>query len=384
MTPRVPFAERGGALRGLLDLATGCYPAFLFGGALGRVLPVFHVHDVTHEWLEPRLQYLAGNGYRTVTCDAIARFAIDGTSVGPRAVALTFDDGWASAWRVATPLLKQYQLTAILFAIPGRIQDAEHTRSMVGPTHGSAPTTIGTTHEPPTKVVGADPRVRPSGNEPFVTWPELREMQASGVWDIQSHTRSHAMIFSDDEIVDFVTPAFAREPLLERPLFVTADALGTPLYPRRSRMSDARQFLADRSAAERCLAHVARHGGARFFDRPGWRSELEPIARQAQGQFESDEARASSIHQELAEGRAMLNEKLGVNTVRHVALPWGIAGDTARRALAETGHDSAFAERPLRRRGVHAGDDRYGLMRLNAKFLTCLPGRGRRWFFTTV
>ena len=347
MTPRVPFAERGGALRGLLDLATGCYPAFLFGGSLGRVLPVFHVHDVTREWLEPRLQYLVENGYRTITCGEIARFAIDGASPGPRAVALTFDDGWASAWTVATPLLKQYQLTAILFAIPGRIRD---------------------------DVSGS----------PFVTWLQLREMHASGVWDIQSHTRSHAMIFSDEEVVDFVTPAFAREPLLERPLFVQADALGTPLYLRRSRMSDARQFLADEAAAERCREHVARNGGARFFDRSGWRSELDAIARQGRGKFESDDARASSIRQELAEGRAMLDDHLGTNTVRHVALPWGIAGDTARRAIAETGHETAFAERPLRRRGVHAGDDRYGLMRLNAKFLMCLPGRGRKWFFTTV
>ena len=75
---------------------------------------------------------------------------------------------------------------------------------------------------------------------------------------------------------------------------------------------------------------------------------------------------------------------VGATTVRHVALPWGIAGDVTRRALPESGHITAFAERPFRRRGVRAGDDRYGLMRLNGKFLTCLPGRGRQWFFTAV
>ena len=81
----------------------------------------------------------------------------------------------------------------------------------------------------------------------------------------------------------------------------------------------------------------------------------------------------------------MLNDKLRTTAVRHVALPWGIAGDITRRAVAETGHVIAFAERPLRSRLVRAGDDRYGLMRLNGKFLTCLPGRGgRRWFMTTV
>jgi polysaccharide deacetylase len=352
MTLGVPFAERGGALRGLVDLATGCYPPFLFGGAVGEMLPVFHFHDETREWLEPRLQYLVDNGYRTVTCDEIERLVVNGASPGPNAVALTFDDAWASAWRVATPLLKKFQLKAILFAIPGRIQDDD---------------------------------------EPFVSWAELREMQASGVWDIQSHTRSHAMIFEDSEIIGFVTPEYRQAPLLERPLvdttFLPADALGTPLYRQRSRMSDARRYLPDEKRAERCRDHVASNGGERFFDRSTWRQELHQIAEAGDGaseRFETDHARAAAIREELAEGRALLNERLATNTVRHVALPWGIAGEAALRALAETGHRLAFAERPLKRRGVRAGDDRHGLMRLNGKFLTCLPGRGRKWFFTTV
>ncbi|OLC48271.1 MAG: hypothetical protein AUH43_10010 [Acidobacteria bacterium 13_1_40CM_65_14] len=368
MTPRAPFAERGGALRGLVDLATGCYPSFVFGGSLGGVLPVFHFHDVTREWLEPRLQYLVENGYRTVTCDEIARLVIDATSPGPRAVALTFDDGWASAWSVATPLLKQYQLKAILFAIPGRIVDGERLRSAES---------------------------LALHDDPFVTWPELREMHASGVWDVQSHTRSHAMIFSDSETIGFVTPDYRREPLLERPLttvngvatFLQPDALGTPLYLQRSRMSDARRYLSGETAAERCRQYVARHGGVRFFDRPRWRQELHAIAEDEgteRERFETDEARAAAIRAELAEGRTLLNERLGTTTVRHVALPWGIAGETTRRALANTGHELAFAERPLKRRGVHPGDDRYQLMRLNGKFLTCLPGQGRKWFLTTV
>src|SRR5712675_3481457 len=120
----VPFAERGGSLRGLLDVATGCYPSFLFGGSTRGVLPVFHFHDVTREWLEPRLQYLVDNGYRTVTSEEISSLVLRGVDPGPRAVALTFDDAWASVWTVATPLLRQHGLRAILFAIPGRVKEA--------------------------------------------------------------------------------------------------------------------------------------------------------------------------------------------------------------------------------------------------------------------
>ena len=322
----------------------GCYPAFLFGGAVGDQLPVFHLHEVTRDWLEPRLQYLAENGYQTMTCDAIARLVIDRVRPGPRAIALTFDDAWASAYTVAYPLLKQYGMRAVLFAIPARVAE-----------------------EP--------------GSSPFVTWAQLRELQSSGVFDVQSHTRSHAMVFGGDEIVDFVSPAFEREPLLNRPL--EADGLGTPLYVRRSRMSDVCRFHGDEAAADRCRAHVVAHGGADFFNRPNWRGELRRVANGVAGAFESDEARAAAIRTELVEGRAMLNDRLGA-PVSHVAMPWGIAGSIARRALVETGHVLGFAEAPFRRRAVRAGDDRFGLMRLSGKFLTCLPGRGRETFFSTV
>ena len=363
MTPRPPFGERGGSLRGLVDLATGCYPAFLFGGSLSGVLPVFHFHDVTRDWLEPRLLYLRENGYRAVTADEIARFVIDGVDHGPRAVALTFDDARASVWTVATPLIAEYGLKIILFAIPGRVVDA-----------------------PSVRAPGA------TGGDVFATWPELRAMHASGVVDIQSHTRSHAMIFWHERLVGFVTPDYAHEDVLARPIvatngaahFLRPDELGTPLYPRRSRMSDARRFLADERAAERCRDHVSKNGGARFFDDPAWRSQLETIAFERAGGFEADDTRAATIRAELVEGRALLNEKLGTTSVKHVALPWGISGAVTRGMLADAGYATAFAERPLKRRGVRAGDDRFQLMRLNAKFLTCLPGRGRQWFFNTV
>ncbi len=71
---RVPFTERGGHLRGVIDLATGVYPAFLFGGAVGRQLPVFHIHEVTPASLEPHLRHIAENGYRTLVADEIADF----------------------------------------------------------------------------------------------------------------------------------------------------------------------------------------------------------------------------------------------------------------------------------------------------------------------
>jgi hypothetical protein len=370
MTARVPFAERGGAMRGLADLVTGCYPAFLFGGKVGSLLPVFYFHEVTRESFGTQLQFLADNGYSTITSDAIARWVVDGVSPGPRAVGLTFDDAWASVWTVAMPLLRRFSFRATLFAIPGRIADAPDVR--------------------PERSDGAGPRPEAPSASPFATWPELRAMHRSGVIDVQSHTLSHALIFSNDKIVDYVTPDYAGSPVLDRPVasangeirFVAPEALGTPLYVGRSRMSDARRFLPDAGVAERCCAHVARCGGARFFTRSGWRAELDRLARTGGSTFEDDAARIAWIEKELVEARALLQERLGTDSVRHVALPWGVAGRLARQALRATGHETAYAQQPFSRLGIGTGDDRYQLTRLNGRFLTCLPGHGRRWFLS--
>src|SRR5690606_23732364 len=125
---RPPFAERGGSVRGLLDLATGCYPRFLFGASVGIILPVFHLLEADPATLRAQLTYLAENCYRTVTTAAVARVVLDRRPLEPRTVALCFDDCWASLWTVAGPLLKEFGMSAIAFAVPARITDAPAAR----------------------------------------------------------------------------------------------------------------------------------------------------------------------------------------------------------------------------------------------------------------
>src|SRR5690242_4313823 len=105
--PGSPLDEQGGRLRGLMDLAVGHYPKFLFGLPVGRLLPVFHFHQATVETLEPAFQYLAENHYRTVVSDDVERLVRGGQHPGPRTVMLAFDDAWASLWLVVGPLLKR-------------------------------------------------------------------------------------------------------------------------------------------------------------------------------------------------------------------------------------------------------------------------------------
>jgi hypothetical protein len=364
MTYRLPFTERKTFWRGLLDLSTGCYPAFLFGGSLGKLLPVFHFHDVTPAYLEPYLRYLAENQYRTVVSDDIHHMLKTGVHTGPRTVALCFDDAWASIWTVVYPMLRQYNLTAITYAIPARVPDAAAPRPLPSAASSSA------------------------DGPPHATWPELQELLSSGVVDVQAHTLTHAMIFCDNRPAGFVTPAYAppalAEPLLNDaapPEFLSAADLGAPIYPCRSRCSDASRFYPDPNGIAACRAYVTDNGGADYCKRLEWEKPLYDIMRRAGGRWETAEETQRAIVREVADAREILNARLKTDTVRHLCFPWAVAGRIAEASARRAGYLTAFADSLFGKRAVRAGDNPYRLMRLKHQYIYALPGNPRRHFF---
>ncbi len=119
--------------------------------------------DLEPSALADQLDYLKENGWTTVS---LADYfdQLDGRRKLPRrAVLLTFDDGHASVYRVAYPMLKQRGMRAALFLISDFIKDADADRyDLPGPMP-----------------------------MPMLVWPEVREMVASGTFEVGSHTRTH-------------------------------------------------------------------------------------------------------------------------------------------------------------------------------------------------
>lgn len=367
----VPFGERGGALRGVVDLACGRLPRFVFGGGVGPLLPAFHFHNELRSDLEPKLRYLLENGYRTVNADELAAVATGGRRPGSREVALCFDDAWATVWTDAAPLLRSFGQTAIVYAIAGRISDADRCRP-----------------DSPSDSNLADT------SSPFMTWPELRALASAGAIDVQSHTWSHAMVFTSMDVVDFVRPEYARTPLLNRPMLtdtprlrvVEPTDLGAPLYQQRSRMSDGRRTDVAGDVHQACIETVSRAGGLAFFERPDWRAMLQSVVAKSRGRdrVETDAEHRAAIEAELDRSRRELNARLGTNRVRHVCLPWGVSGATTFAALTRLGFVSAVANRWRGVFAVRPGDDPLWLKRLPNRYIFSLPGHGRRTWFASA
>lgn len=361
-----PFSERGGRWRGVLDVLAGRYPPFVFGLGVGSLLPVFHFHETTEAALTPALQYLAENGYRTIACDEMAEVVRGARPAPPRTVVLAFDDALASLWLVAAPLLRRFGLTAVTYAIPGRMADAAAVRPTID--------------EGPVDAAAID-----ASDAPFVTWPELRALATSGIVDVQSHTWSHSMQFTGAEPIDVVSPAFARELFFNRPrmndgdppVFLDPGRLGAPLFARRSRMSDGLRFFPDESACEAVEAFVRAEGGRAFFAQPDWRTRLRPVLSRVTGRWETRDEQRGAIERELVASRETLESRLGVR-VRHLCLPWGVTGALTQSLLGRCGYETAVANRMSGMYAVRAGDDPFYLKRLPHRHIFALPGHGRR------
>lgn len=106
---------------------------------------------------ESDLNYLVQNGYTAVHISDLTAFVEKGTPLPEKPIILTFDDGYYNNYLYAYPLLKKYNMKAVISPV-GKLVDEF---SMLDDT-----------------------------NEyyAYLTWEHIREMQLSGVIEIQNHT----------------------------------------------------------------------------------------------------------------------------------------------------------------------------------------------------
>ena len=117
---------------------------------------------VSRRGFERQIEYLVSRGYRTVSLDDLHEWQMGRRELPARSVVITFDDADESVYDFAYPLLKKHGLRATVFVITGRVGESWNG-------------------------------IR------CLDWARLREMQRSGVFDIESHTHdSHYKVGERD------------------------------------------------------------------------------------------------------------------------------------------------------------------------------------------
>lgn len=137
-------------------LRAGSSPGHLLR-VVGAVLLNLPTLDDREYWtntaseFERQMQWLVDNGYRSLTLDELHAHLAEGRPVPEKSVAITFDDGDRTVYDVALPILQRTGLRASLFVVTGQVGREWRNVDMLG-------------------------------------WDELAELQASGHFEVHSHT----------------------------------------------------------------------------------------------------------------------------------------------------------------------------------------------------
>ncbi|HEX3138892.1 MAG TPA: polysaccharide deacetylase family protein, partial [Rhizobacter sp.] len=102
-----------------------------------------------------QLEWLARNDYRVLRLQDVAAFVEGKQALPARSVVLTFDDGYESYYRYAYPLLKKHGFPATVFLYSDFV-----------------------------------------GASDALTWAQMQEMTATGLIDIQAHSKTHANLIN--------------------------------------------------------------------------------------------------------------------------------------------------------------------------------------------
>ena len=114
-----------------------------------NISPTYHGRGtITPETFAAEISALVQSGYHIIPVQELAAFLQKRAQVPPNAVVITFDDGYEGVYRYAYPVLKEFRAPATVFLIA----------SYIGKKEG------------------------------FLSWPQVREMAASGLLTFGGHT----------------------------------------------------------------------------------------------------------------------------------------------------------------------------------------------------
>lgn len=363
-----------------IALLTGKMPDFIYGIKNFKDIPVFCFHSAQYPLFEKQLQFLNENGYNTLTADELYERRIDKNYKNKgKDIVLTFDDGMASVWTVAYPLLKKYEHKIISFILPGLMKEGE-----------GAGATIDDVVSEQEKI---DLSNRDFSNEPLCNWQEVKIMHESGLVDFQSHGMNHALISISAKVVDFIHPDYDvyHYGNIHIPMYLDVDGndtrekvLGHPVYQHAPRLSGKARYFDSIELRHACAAYVAEWNGTPFFSQLDWRHKLEKFVIDYQANnskrchnYETSEQIQAAIEAELVLSKRYIEEKLNKN-VAHFCFPWFVGSDSSVERLCNIGYLSAHMGATngfLQNAGM-----KYPLLinRLQEEYLQALPGPNSR------
>lgn len=282
-----------------------------------------------------KIESLHRVGYRSVQFSSPEFLSADAAP----GVCLTFDDGYLDNWVHVFPILEKLGMQATIFVTTDFIDPRDVLRQRAAYEFRDD-----SSHHPAECCAG------------FLSWPEMKAMERSGLVEIQSHAKTHTRWFRGPRVVDYWRPGAATRPggpvwMLWnhspewKPFYLSEAAeqerqipYGTPIYECGKALETRRWHPEEPALEAELVETVRRGGGASFFTREGWRSVLNAVVEKVRegpggrGRFETQEEFHHRVRSELAASKATLEEGLGHEVQALVWPGGGVTPDVVRIA----------------------------------------------------
>jgi peptidoglycan/xylan/chitin deacetylase (PgdA/CDA1 family) len=287
--------------------------------------------------IRDKLEVIRDEGYESVFMKDAARLI---GQKRDRIVHLDFDDGYLDNWVHIFPLLTELNLKGTVY-VTAEFVDPRDIKREQRPLLERA-------HDPLGCCAG------------FLSYGEMREMEASGLVEIQSHALTHNWYFKGPEIVDFWHPGAATEHMGpvwmlwnsfpdRKPFYLTEAAelekripYGTPIYEHGKSLETV-IYRPDEDELEERLIELAASKTPDFYSRDGWRREFKEIVDQyrgeqgLRGEYESADEHDQRIATELSESKRRLEEGLG-HPIEGICWPGGGVTEEVLERAKEIGY----------------------------------------------
>ena len=279
-----------------------------------------------YAFFEKKLQLIAKK-YHTIFWADLYAYMKGEMDLPENAICLTFDDGYLDNWCYLYPLLKKYQIKATIFVNPEFVDPSEKKRPLFGQEQ------LGTT------VAG------------FLNWSEMREMEASGLVDIQSHALTHTWYYTSPQVIDIYSEeSDYKFPWLNwnnnpdsKPFYLSKDVenilpMGTPLFAHQKSLV-ARRFYPDQSVLLDVANYFQQQDVNKLKKAGAWQTLLADYLQQRglksfPGVYESMDDRWSRIRHELRESKAVIEKNLN-KKVDFICWPGGGNDESVCRMAIE-------------------------------------------------
>lgn len=216
---------KNGVYRALGEAAGGLGVPAGDGGRALRVLMYHKVNDhpgnsvtVPVSLFDEQMAQLRELGYRPVSLDDVRAYYLEGVPLPPKAVLITFDDGYRDNLENALPILRRYGYPAVLFAPVGYLGDS---RPLPHDEH----------------------LARRGIANPTLDWSDLPALEAAGV-RVESHGIGHrplADLDLDEAAREITLSKLRLEEALGRPVRAFAYVKGSEAHYRPVHLSLLRQ-----------------------------------------------------------------------------------------------------------------------------------------------